>query len=140
MSFVSEAHGAQIVLSVRWKTNKENMAHSLYIRNSVLHIKLYLMCLCVQPVYHAIVEWCAGGTAIGAGWLWDKTVVYILIQPSYFIANAQPVSETTIYWFCYYRYSVVMLRPQRCDVKLHLTIAHMVGRSICSHTERNVQR
>lgn len=120
--------------------DKENMAHSLYMRNSVLHIILYLMCLCVQPVYHASSRVVRGWCRYRAGWVWDKTVVCILVQPSHFIANAQPVSETTIYWFCYYRYSLVMLRTQHCDVNLHSRIAHPLGRSVCSHMECNVQR
>lgn len=75
------------------------MAHSLYVRNSVLHIILYLMCLCAQPVYHEkVVEWCAGDAAIALVGCEIRPWFAFWKQPSHFIANAQPVcSETTIY-------------------------------------------
>lgn len=114
-----------MVHKLRWvcDENDHSIKKKTWLTHStcaILHIKyLYLMCLCVQPVYHGSI---VVRGRYRAGWLWDKTLVSILVQPSHFIANAQPVSETTIYWFCYYRYSRVMLRTQHCDLNLHSRI------------------
>lgn len=122
-----------MVHKLRWvcDENDHSIKKKTWLTHStcaILHIKyLYLMCLCVQPVYHRSI---VVRGRYRAGWLWDKTLVCILVQPSHFIANAQPVSETTIYWFCYYRYSRVMLRTQHCDLNLHSRI-HTPPGALC---------